>query len=92
MKSSRLALSLLFFLSNGAAAIAEGQGAPDDGHGAFRQACDMDVQTYCSSAQSREDRHSCMHANIDKLSDACKTFIANHHHQHDQMDGHGTSQ
>jgi hypothetical protein len=50
------------------------------------------MQTYCPSAQSREDRHACVEANKDKFSDSCKTFMASHMHHHGQMQGGGQQQ
>lgn len=72
-----LAGAVMFALSG--AAIA--QASPQGGHsGEFRAACDQDMQTYCATAQSREDRHSCVQANKDKFSDTCKSFMASHMH------------
>lgn len=91
MKSSIFTLSLALFVGAGAAALAQDQDQPGQhhgGHGAFMQACGNDMQTYCASAQSRDDRHSCMEANKDKFSDTCKSFMANHAghmHDHGQM-------
>jgi len=51
----------------------------------FMQACGADMQTYCASAQTRDDRRACMTANHDKFSDGCKSFMASHPmHQHPQ--------
>jgi Spy/CpxP family protein refolding chaperone len=47
-------------------------------HGQFMQACGADMQTYCASAQSRDDRRACVTANKDKFSDSCKSFMAAH--------------
>lgn len=99
MKSSIFTLSLALFLSAGGAALAQDQdqtqqGQHQGGHGAFMQACGADMQTYCSSAQNRDDRRSCMQANKDKFSDACKSFMASHKghmHEHGQMQGPGDS-
>jgi hypothetical protein len=49
-------------------------GAPQ--HGAFKAACGADIQTYCASAQTKDDRHACVKANKDKFSDSCKAFMA----------------
>lgn len=74
-----LAGALLFGATG---AFAQDQAAPPSGGhgGAFRAACGQDIQTYCSAAQSREDRHSCMQTNHDKLSATCKAFVDNHMH------------
>lgn len=47
---------------------------------AFRSACAADLQTYCATAQSRDERHQCMTANHDKLSDTCRTFLDSRAH------------
>jgi hypothetical protein len=58
-----------------------GPGPAQGGHwAAFRAACGQDTQTYCATAQSREDRHACVQANKDKFSDTCKSFMASHMH------------
>jgi hypothetical protein len=52
-------------------------------HSEFMDACGNDMKTYCASAQSRDERRSCVMANKDKFSDTCKTFMASHPmHQH----------
>ncbi|HTW33694.1 MAG TPA: hypothetical protein VMD53_03675 [Rhizomicrobium sp.] len=64
-------------------------------HSQFMDACGGDMQTYCGSAQSRQDRRACMVANKDKFSANCKSFMANHPmHQHPQgqMQGPGNGQ
>ena len=66
-----------------ASAFAQDQ-APAHGHGAFMQACGADIQQYCSSAKTREDRRTCVRANRDKFSQSCQSFLANHMHHHDQ--------
>jgi hypothetical protein len=51
----------------------------------FMQACGTDMQSYCASAQSRDDRRACVMANHDKFSDSCKSFMAAHPmHEHPQ--------
>jgi hypothetical protein len=77
-----LGRALIFALgSSGAFAQDQMAPAPQGQHGgAFRAACGQDMQTYCSSAQTREDRRACMQTNHDKLSDTCKTFIGSHMH------------
>src|SRR3984957_3498311 len=53
--------------------------------GQFMQACGADMQNFCASAQSRDDRRTCVMANKDKFSDSCKSFMASHPmHSHDQ--------
>jgi hypothetical protein len=88
MKSLILAISLL--ACAGSAALAQDQPPPQGGRAAFQQACGADLQTYCASAQSRDDRHACVQANKDKFSDSCKTFMASHpmhEHNHGQTPG-----
>jgi hypothetical protein len=61
------------------------QAPPQGGRAGFMQACGGDMKNYCASAQSRDDRRSCMMANKDKFSDSCKAFMASHPmHQHPQ--------
>lgn len=81
MKTTLLSLSLILTLAGTGAAFAQDQG-PGSGshHGEFRAACGADMQTFCASAQSHDDRHACMQANMSKLSDSCKSFIAAHQH------------
>lgn len=50
--------------------------------GPFGQACGADMANYCASAQSREERRSCIEQNKDKFSDTCKNFMASHHMHH----------
>lgn len=83
MKFTRqLALAGAIMFAFGGAAFAQDQSAPPPGGhgGAFHAACGQDIQTYCSTAQSREDRHACVQANKDKFSDTCKSFMASHMH------------
>lgn len=71
------------------------QTPPQGGRGGFMQACGDDVKTYCSSAQSRDERRSCVMANKDKFSDSCKSFMSSHpmHQHHEgQMQGPGNGQ
>jgi hypothetical protein len=52
----------------------------------FMDACGGDMQTYCASAQSRDDRRACVMANKDKFSANCKSFMASHPmHEHPQQ-------
>ncbi len=83
-----LGVAGVLMLSLGSA-FAQDQAAPQGGGhdggrgghgGAFRAACGQDMQTYCASAQSREDRHTCMQTNQDKFSDTCTSFMASHMH------------
>jgi hypothetical protein len=54
-------------------------------HSQFMQACGTDMQSYCASARSRDDRRACVMANHDKFSDSCKSFMAAHPmHEHPQ--------
>jgi len=95
MKRSTFTVSLALILGVSAAAIAQGQSQPQTGqwHDIFNQACGADIQKYCSSSQDREARHTCIKANTDKFSDACKTFLASHNdHTHWQGHMHGQDQ
>jgi len=59
----------------------------------FMDACGGDMQTYCASAQNRQDRRACVMANRDKFSQSCKTFMASHPmHQHPQQQQQGGGQ
>jgi hypothetical protein len=90
MKSFFLSLAIAACAST--IAFAQNQ-APPQGQGGgirsqFMDACGNDMKTFCASAQSREDRRSCVMANKDKFSDSCKTFMASHPmHQHPQQGG-----
>lgn len=53
----------------------QGQGGH---HGEFMAACGADMQQYCASAQSRDDRRACVQANKDKFSQGCQTFLSSH--------------
>ena len=68
------------------------QGPGGGNHGAFKAACGADMQTYCASAQTRDDRHACMQTNAAKFSDSCKSFMAAHQHGGGQMQGPGGQQ
>ena len=74
-------------------AMAQDQAPPQNpNRAAFMQACGADFKSFCSSAQTREDRRACVIANKDKFSDTCKSFMAAHPmHQHPQgqMQGQG---
>jgi len=81
----KLFLVLSFAACASTAALAQDQTpAPQGGmqgggmRGQFMQACGTDMQTYCASAQSRDDRRACVAANKDKFSDSCKSFMAAH--------------
>ncbi len=59
-------------------------------HSQFMEACGGDMQTYCASAQNRDDRRSCVMANKDKFSANCKSFMAAHPmHEHPAAPGGG---
>lgn len=84
MRVSLMAAAL--FVAAGTSAFAQDQSPPKGGHGPFMQACGADIQNFCATAQSREDRHACIDAHKDKFSDSCKLFMASHQmHHHDQM-------
>lgn len=84
MKTTLLSLPLVLSLAGAGVAFAQDQGmqggsmqGPGGGnHGAFKAACGADMQTYCASAQTRDDRHACMQTNAAKFSDSCKSFMA----------------
>ena len=97
MKTTLLSMSLVLTLAGAGAAFAQDQSqmqGPSGGgnHGAFKAACGADVQTYCASAQTRDDRHACIQTNRDKFSDSCKSFMASHQHGGGQMQGPGGNQ
>ena len=46
--------------------------------GEFRAACGADLQTYCASSKTRDERRACIRANKDKFSETCKAFMASH--------------
>jgi hypothetical protein len=56
--------------------------APATGSGdhmsGFRQACGTDLQTYCASSTTRDERRACVQANKDKFSEGCKSYMAAH--------------
>jgi hypothetical protein len=93
MKKLFLVLSLATCAS--AAAFAQTPPPPQGGgmqggamRGQFMQACGTDMQNFCASAQSRDDRRACVMANKDKFSDSCKSFMAAHPmHEHPQQQG-----
>jgi len=91
MKKSTFILSLGLVLGVSGAAIAQDQTQPQAGgwHDMFHQACGADVEKFCSTAQTRDDRHACVKANTDKFSDTCKTFLASHAHGHDHDQSQG---
>jgi hypothetical protein len=78
----KLLLVLSFATCASTLAFAQDQTpAPQQGGGMraqFMQACGTDMQTFCASAQTRDDRRTCMMANKDKVSDSCKSFMAAH--------------
>jgi hypothetical protein len=82
-----LLLVLSFATCASAAAFAQTP-APQQGggmRGQFMQACGADMQNFCASAQSRDDRRACVMANKDKFSDSCKSFMTAHPmHEHPQ--------
>lgn len=88
MKSTLLSLSIVFALAGSGAAFAQDQsgGSMQGGqmqgqgghHGEFQAACGADMQQYCASAQSRDDRRACVQANKDKFSQGCQTFLSSH--------------
>ena len=85
----RLAPLVLVLLMAGPAVAQDQPAAGGEGHhGRFRAACGADVQTYCASAQTRDDRRQCIMANKDKLSDTCKAFLANMSSMQDAPSGH----
>jgi hypothetical protein len=89
MKTTLLSLSLVLTLAGTGAAFAQDQSQMQGGsmqgpgggnHGAFKAACGADVQTYCASAQTRDDRHACIKTNMAKFSDSCNSFMASRQH------------
>jgi len=89
MRKILLAISLVACASTTAFAQDQAPPAQQQGGGMrsqFMDACGADMKNFCGSAQSREDRRSCMMANRDKFSQSCKAFMASHPmHQHQQQ-------
>jgi hypothetical protein len=42
----------------------------------FRELCGIDIQVFCSTAKTRDERRSCVRTYSSKFSPACQTFIA----------------
>jgi hypothetical protein len=97
MKSTLLSLSVVFALAGAGVAFAQDQssgqmqGGQGQGghHGEFTAACGADMQTYCASAQSRDDRRACVQANSAKFSQGCQTFLQSHMHGPSNSGGNG---
>ncbi|HSS13358.1 MAG TPA: hypothetical protein VLL04_05680 [Rhizomicrobium sp.] len=68
-----LAVAVLLTTS-AAGAFAQGAGAPPPGGGGMA-ACREDAQKFCAD-KTGPDRRTCMEANKDKLSEACKAARA----------------
>lgn len=87
------AASTMAFAQDQAPAQQQGGGMQGTMRSQFMDACGSDVQTYCASAQTRQDRRACVMANKDKFSQSCKTFMASHPmHQHPQQPQQGGGQ
>jgi hypothetical protein len=82
MKTMTTAVVLVIAL--GGSAYAQGTLGPSP-VGNFNRACGTDVQSFCPAAQTPKDRHQCVRSNKDKLSDSCKTFLADRRAQRQQM-------
>ena len=77
MKFSSLVLASALVLGTAAAAFAQAPAPAGGGRGgAMRAACATDIQTLCAGKQGAEIRQ-CMMDNQTKLSDSCKTAMAN---------------
>ncbi|HWU27430.1 MAG TPA: hypothetical protein VN154_13610 [Rhizomicrobium sp.] len=76
-----IALALTFVAAAATQAFAQDQqpATQGTGPGMFKQACGADVEKYCASAKSRDERRSCIVANKENFSDSCKAFLATHH-------------
>jgi hypothetical protein len=68
-----LAVAVLL-TTTAAGAFAQGAGAPPPGGGGMA-ACREDAQKFCAD-KTGPDRRTCMEANKDKLSEACKAARA----------------
>ena len=77
---SSVAFAIAVAIAGYGMAFAADAPAPSSGgdHNGFREACGADLQTYCASAKSRDERRACVQANKDKFSDGCKSFMAAH--------------
>ena len=52
--------------------------------GNFNQACSADVENFCATAQTQKERRQCIRSNRSKISDSCRTFLANRRALHQQ--------
>jgi hypothetical protein len=75
MKTAMTAIVFVLALTGGAYAQESGPAASGLA-GNFMQACGADVNNYCSTAQTKKDRRQCIRSNKDKISDTCRTFLA----------------
>lgn len=69
-----MGLSGIAFAADDSAAPSNGGG----GHSGFREACGTDLQTYCATSKTRDERRACVKENKDKFSEGCKSFMATH--------------
>ena len=74
MKASLAAALLVFAL--GGNAYAQGQSPAAAPPMKFKQACSMDVQKLCASAQTPKDQKKCIRQNRAQLSPSCSSFLA----------------
>jgi hypothetical protein len=68
-----LGITSAAFAQQGSQTAAPGQGPLV---GKLREACAADVQKYCPDKQPGPDRRACMRENQAKLTDACKSAMA----------------
>ena len=76
--ASALIAATMGFSGAAFAADPPASGDAGGGHSGFREACGTDLQTYCASSTTRDERRACVQANKDKFSDGCKSFMAAH--------------
>jgi hypothetical protein len=62
----------------GAVVLAGCDGQGGQHRGEYRAACGADIQTYCPTATSRDERRTCVDTNKEKFSEGCKTYMAAH--------------
>lgn len=65
--------------------FAVGQASAQGPMAKVREACAADMQKFCPD-KTGKDRHDCMMANKDKLSDSCKTAAAEAMKAHEAME------
>lgn len=73
MKASLAAA--LFVMVLGGNALAQGQTSAPPAMN-FQQACGVELQKFCATAQTRRDQHKCIKQNRTQLSPSCSSYVA----------------